>query len=203
MKMMTDHHDLINAALEVNESINGINPPTLYTPEKFTESNEVFENLMNKMGNETKIVIAKSFILNELKHHVPTLKDNKNTHVNTNNTMISDIMKLLTRLTDSDDIAFIQNEFSRQEMILNEADKSNEGGHRKHLSIEDRLCFIIILATADTVRAAYLSCTNGMSRTGVDYQNSEKGEADWKELLCERFNEESGLLDKEAAKPTQ
>lgn len=29
-----------------------------------------------------------------------------------------------------------------------------------------------------------------MDRTGLEYWNSEKGEADWKELLHERFNDD-------------
>ena len=73
-KMMTDHHDLMNAALKANESIDSINPPILYTPEKFAESNEVFKNFMNKKGNKTKIVLAKSFILNEIKIVCPLSK---------------------------------------------------------------------------------------------------------------------------------
>ena len=36
---------------------------------------------------------------------------------------------------------------------------------------------------------AYLRSTDGKTRADVDYQNSDKAPQDWKELLCEMFND--------------
>ena len=98
------------------------------------------------------------------------------------------------RITGTDDLAFIEQEFMNQVTLIEKACNSEEGGtSKKHLTMEDRLRFIIILATDDVVRAAYLSHTDGLDRVGVDYQNSDKRQPSWAELLCERFNDTNPL----------
>ena len=77
-------------------------------------------------------------------------------------------------------------------MLERACNSEESSGKKRHLMLEDRLWFIIILATDDDVRAMmYLSHTDGLDKMGVDYQNSEKRQPSWMELLSERFNDDS------------
>lgn len=154
-----------------------MSPLTLCTRKTFAGSCEVFKQIMNRKGNKGKIVLSKSFLMKELVRHEPNIQATKKTCVNSNNTKVYDFMKLLTKypLIDPADIALINTKLLRQETIFEQEAKSDkDGGPRKFLSVEERLCFIIIKATDDKARDVDLSHMDAMDRTSLEYQNSEK-----------------------------
>jgi hypothetical protein len=96
-------------------------------------------------------------------------------------------------LTDPEDILFIKNEFLKWETSFAGMAPTNSSEGR--MTFEDKLRFIHILANVDVVWAEYLRSTDGKSRVDVDYQNSDKAPSDWKELLCEKFNNEDEVYE--------
>ncbi|KAL3793247.1 hypothetical protein HJC23_000789 [Cyclotella cryptica] len=192
VKAKTAYSESISNTLRDGGDVNEMDPPGICTPQTFAESYEVFENFMNKKGNKGKLILTKAMIFNELERRVPNIQTDKKTRVNMKNTKVPELMELLTKysITCTDDIAFIEQEFLRLEILLEKEASEEGGGRKKYTQMEDRLRVIIILATNDIVRAKYLSHTDGMDRTTLDYQNSDQREQSWAELLCDIFNDD-------------
>lgn len=150
----------------------------------------MFSVILKARGFHKKLVLTKNDVFVELKRRVPNIQGSRKTKVNLKNTTNYGIMQKLLEypITDPGDIAFIKNEFLNWELTFEgmTVSKSSDG----RLSFDDKLRFIHIIANDEVVRAEYLRCTDGKNRTGVDYQNSDKAPKDWKELLCDRFNDE-------------
>ena len=121
---------------------------------------------------------------------MPNIQASRQTRVNLKNTTVYGLMQKLLEcpVIDPGDIAFIKSEFLKWETTFEGMSQSKSSDGR--LTFEDKLRVIHIIANDDVVRAEYLRSTDGKKRAGVDYQNTDKAPKDWKELLCERFNDE-------------
>lgn len=154
--------------------------------------------ILKTRGFHKKLVLTKSDVFAELKRRVPNIQANRKTRVNLNNTKIYGLMQKLLEypLSDPEDILFIKSEFLKWETTFDGMAQTNSSdGSRMTLTFEDRLRFIHILANVDEVRAEYLRSTDGKNRASVDYQKSDKAPCDWKELLCDMFNDEDEVYE--------
>jgi hypothetical protein len=203
-EMLEEHKKKIAASKTANkknqsdtEPLNTTIPtaPKLITNEEMAKTNEVLSVILKSRGFHKKLVLAKNDVFAELKRRVPNIQSSRQTFVNLKNTTVYGLMQKLLEypITDPGDITFIKSEFLKWETTFQGMvqPKSSDG----RLTFEDKLRVIHIIATDDVVRAEYLRSTDGKNRAMLDYQNSDKAPKDWKELLCERFNDEDRVYE--------
>ncbi|KAL7536665.1 hypothetical protein ACHAWF_005529 [Thalassiosira exigua] len=157
------------------------------TPEKFCKDTHPFSEFVEKKGFRKKMLANKDLMVMEINHRCP------NVRINVKNTKMERMMSTLagSPVTDEHDLAFIASEEERFRSILEaqlSAEEEDPETGAGRLTDLDRLRFIILLCS-DKIRVSYLRSQHAKDRIGIDYQNSEERELDWKDFICEDFKD--------------
>lgn len=189
--LMDAYHEDVNTAISNSESPTNVTLPDLLTPEQFVESNEVFGPLLLKKGMKSKLIASRKDQHNELLRRKPDAFTARLTENSKSNTTINQYMRELTKfpLTDPGDISFIKRQLTLIQANFEQEAKSTAERATSRMTFNDRLRYILIFEKEESVLAAYLSHTNGLTRDQVDYQGSDKAPPNWTELHCECFND--------------
>ena len=161
----------------------------ILTPTLFVKSEHPYSLFIDKKGFKTKIIANKSMISQEILRR-STIKS-----TNYHNKTVLQLMTILakTPLTCDNDATFVKQEDARFRMTLQsqldgEQDDPAEGVNRQ--TAHDRLRFIVLLCTNETIYSAYLRSHNSDNREDQDYRNSDERELDWRDLMSDAFNDE-------------
>ena len=189
--LMKAYHDEVNAAVTNSEAADGVALPSLVTPDKFAESHEVFEQMLQKKGMKSKLVASRKDMCTELLRRKPDAFSARLTEKSEKNTTIEMFMRELTKypITDLDDISFIQTQFLLLETNFASTAKAAAENATKRMTFQDKLRYILIFVHEEEVLTAYLGHTDGLNREQLDSQGSDKADKGWIELHCECFND--------------